>query len=58
MQSIQETDTTMIDIYTRLLKEKLAESNISLDFEECNQAERLVLRHIESELAKIVEFLR
>ena len=52
------TDTTMIDIYVKLIKEKLAENNISLNFEECNQAERLIIRHIESELAKIVEFLR
>lgn len=52
------TDTTMIDIYVKLIKEKLAENNISLNFEECNQAERLIIRHIEGELAKIVEFLR
>lgn len=53
-----DTDTTMIDIYVKLIKEKLAENNISLNFEECNQAERLIIRHIEGELAKIVEFLR
>lgn len=52
------TDTTMIDIYVKLIKEKLTENNISLNFEECNQAERLIIRHIEGELAKIVEFLR
>ena len=52
------TDTTMIDIYVKLIKETLAENNISLNFEECNQAERLIIRHIEGELAKIVEFLR
>lgn len=52
------TDTTMIDIYVKLIKEKLAENNISLNFEDCNQAERLIIRHIEGELAKIVEFLR
>lgn len=52
------TDTTMIDIYVKLIKEKLAENNISLNFEECNQAERLIIRHIEGELAKIVELLR
>lgn len=45
------TDTTMIDIYVKLIKEKLAENNISLNFEECNQAERLIIRHIEGELA-------
>lgn len=53
-----DTDTTMIDIYVKLIKEKLAENNISLNFEECNQAERLIIRHIEGELAKIVELLR
>lgn len=53
-----DTDTTMIDIYIKLIKEKLAENNISLNFEECNQAEKLIIRHIEGELAKIVEFLR
>ncbi|AKG11504.1 hypothetical protein [Moraxella bovoculi] len=53
-----DTDTTMIDIYVKLIKEKLAENNISLNFEECNQAERLIIRHIEGELTKIVEFLR
>lgn len=53
-----DTDTTMIDIYVKLIKEKLAENNISLNFEECNQAERLIIRHIEGELAKIIEFLR
>lgn len=52
------TDTTMIDIYVKLIKEKLAENNISLNFEECNQAEKLIIRHIEGELAKIVAFLR
>lgn len=56
--STDPTDTTMIDIYVKLIKEKLAENNISLNFEECNQAERLIIRHIEGELAKIVEFLR
>ena len=53
-----DTDTTMIDIYVKLIKEKLAENNIGLNFEKCNQAERLIIRHIEGELAKIVEFLR
>lgn len=53
-----DIDTTMIDIYVKLIKEKLTENNISLNFEECNQAERLIIRHIEGELAKIVEFLR
>lgn len=51
-------DTTMIDIYAKLIKEKPAENNISLNFEQCNQDERLIIRHIESELAKIVDFLR
>ncbi|WP_167432591.1 hypothetical protein [Moraxella equi] len=45
-------------VYVKLIKEKLAENNISLNFEECNQAERLIIRRIEGELAKIVEFLR
>lgn len=52
------TDTTMIDIYVKLIKEKLTENNISLNFEECNQAEKLIIRRIEGELAKIVKFLR
>lgn len=36
----------------------VATIHISLNFEDCNQAERLIIRHIEGELAKIVEFLR
>ena len=48
----------MIDIYVTLIKEKLTENNISLNFKECNQAERLIIRHIEGELAKIIEFFK
>lgn len=51
-------DTAMIGTYVKLIKEKLTENNISLNFEECDQAERLIIRHIEGEFAKIIEFLR
>lgn len=54
----QTKDTSMIDIYINIIKEKLAEQQISLDFESQTKAERLVVRHIENKLAEIIQFLQ
>lgn len=54
----EQTDITMIDIYFKLIKEKLVKQQISLDFEQQSPAERLVVRRIENELVKIIDFLR
>lgn len=57
-QDKEPIDTTMIDIYVNVIKEKLDEKQISLDFEQQSPAERLVINHIENKLAEIIEFLR
>ncbi|STZ08566.1 Uncharacterised protein [Moraxella caprae] len=54
----QSKDTSMIDIYINIIKEKLAEQQISLDFDKQTKAERLVVRHIENKLAEIIQFLQ
>lgn len=51
-------DTTMIDIYVNAIKEKLAEKQISLDFEKQSPTERLVINHIENKLVEIIDFLQ
>ncbi|MDO5050976.1 MAG: hypothetical protein Q4D68_04475 [Moraxella equi] len=58
IQNKEQVDTTMIDIYIKIIKEKLAEQQISLDFESQTKAERLVVRHIENKLAEIIQFLQ
>lgn len=56
---IQEpTDTTMISIYFKLIKDKLAEHQINLDFDTQTKAEKLIIRHIEDKLVEIVKFLQ
>lgn len=54
----QSKDTSMIDIYINIIKEKLAKQQINLDFETQTKAERLVVRHIENKLAEIIQFLQ
>ncbi|MBE9577882.1 MULTISPECIES: hypothetical protein [Moraxella] len=54
----QTKDTSMIDIYINIIKEKLAEQQIALDFENQSPTERLVVRHIENKLAEIIQFLQ
>lgn len=57
-QTTQNIDTSMIDFYTNIIKEKLAEQQINLNFETQSKAERLVVRHIENKLAEIIQFLQ
>ncbi|OPH34995.1 hypothetical protein [Moraxella equi] len=54
----QTKDASMIDIYINIIKEKLAEQQIALDFENQSPTERLVVRHIENKLAEIIQFLQ
>lgn len=54
----EQANTTMIDIYFKLIKEKLAEQQINLDFEQQTQAEKLIVRHIEDKLSEIIKFLQ
>lgn len=54
----EQTDTTMIDIYFKLIKEKLAEHQINLDFDKQSQAEKIIVRHIEDKLCEIIKFLQ
>lgn len=57
-QTTENADTSMIDIYVNIIKEKLAEQQINLNFETSNKSERLVVRHIENKLAEIIQFLQ
>lgn len=58
-ETIQKpTDTTMIDIYFKLIKDKLAEHQINLDFDKQSQAEKLVIRDIEDKLVEVIKFLQ
>lgn len=57
-QAQELIDTAMIDIYVQTIKEKLAQKQISLDFEKQSPAERLVINHIENKLAEMIDFLR
>lgn len=51
-------EPTLIEIYMNLIKEKLTEQQICLDFDKQTKAERLVVRHIENKLAEIIQFLQ
>lgn len=57
-QTTENADTSMIDIYVNIIKEKLAEQQINLNFETSNKSERLVVRHIENKLTEIIQFLQ
>ncbi len=54
----ETTDTSLIDIYINTIKDKLAKQQINLDFDTQSPAERLVVRHIESKLIEIINFLQ